>query len=123
MQQIIEPLRLQRSKVDEFVKELKPVLFPMIEDMIRETWLTGDYGEKNHVTGATVLLSACNSHKIFNVARKYESYFHNAEEYLASAMMLLAKEVTETTQLKLSYRIVRYEDYNKIELSLHEILE
>ena len=121
--QFLESTRLHRPTVEKLANELNPILFPMIEDMVRETWLTGDYGERNHVTGATVLLSACNSHKIFNVTSKYESCFHNAEEYLASAMPILAKEVAETTQLELSYRIIRYEDYNKIELSLREILE
>lgn len=121
--QFLESTRLHRPTVEKLANELKPILFPMIEDMVRETWLTGDYGERNHVTGATVLLSACNSHKIFNVTSKYESCFHNAEEYLASAMPIIAAEVAETTQLELSYRIIRYDDYNKIELNLKEILE
>lgn len=121
--QFLESTRLHRPTVEKLANELKPILFPMIEDMVRETWLTGDYGERNHVTGATVLLSACNSHKIFNVTSKYESCFHNAEEYLASAMPIIAAEVAETTQLELSYQIIRYDDYNKIELNLKEILE
>lgn len=111
---------VMKCKIKMLYNEAKTVVIPKVDEIIRESWLTGQFGNASKITGVTAVLSARDAYPIFKIFNGKDDNFASADYYFDVVMEALKEDVQKEFGLLMTYKVINHLNYRTLELNLKE---